>query len=74
VERTHRMKEMTGTQAERSQKLTEITEESAAAAMQTMEGASTVVGITGELQALSEALTRQVEQFKVGDDSGRSQS
>ena len=74
VERTHQMKEMTGTQAERSQKLTEITEESAAAAMQTMEGASTVVGITGELQALSEALARQVEQFKVGDNSERSQS
>ena len=74
VERTHQMKEMTGTQAERSQKLTEITEESAAAAMQTMEGASTVVGITGELQSLSEALTRQVEQFKVGDNSERTQS
>jgi methyl-accepting chemotaxis protein len=71
VERTHQMKEMTGTQAERSQKLTEITQESATAAMQTMEGASTVVGITGELQSLSEALTRQVEQFKVGNNSER---
>jgi methyl-accepting chemotaxis protein len=68
------MKEMTGTQAERSQKLTEITEASADAAMQTMEGASTVVGITGELKKLSEALTRQVEQFKVGDNSERTQS
>lgn len=74
VERTHQMKEMTGTQAERSQKLTEITKESATAAMQTMEGASTVVGITGELQSLSEALTRQVEQFKVGNNSERTQS
>ena len=68
VERTHQMKEMTGAQALRSQKLTEITEESAAAAMQTMEGAGTVVGITGELQDLSKALTRQVEQFKVEGD------
>jgi methyl-accepting chemotaxis protein len=74
VERTHQMKDMTGTQAERSQKLTEITESSAAAAMQTMEGAGTVVGITGELKTLSEALARQVEQFKVGNHSGPAQS
>jgi methyl-accepting chemotaxis protein len=74
VERTHQMKEMTGTQAERSQKLTEITEESTSAAMQTMEGASTVVGITGELQSLSETLTRQVEQFKVGNNAGGAKS
>lgn len=74
VERTHQMREMTGAQAERSQKLTEITEVSAAAAMQTMEGAGTVVGITGELKTLSEALTHQVNQFKVGNHSGRSQS
>jgi methyl-accepting chemotaxis protein len=74
VDRTHQMKEMTGTQAQRSQKLTEITEQSADAAMQTMEGAATVVGITGELKALSESLTRQVARFKVGDRSGRSQS
>jgi methyl-accepting chemotaxis protein len=70
VERTHQMKEMTGTQAERSQKLTEITEASATAAEQTMEGAGTVVGITGELKSLSEALARQVEQFKVGNHGG----
>ena len=74
VERTHQMKNMTGTQAERSQRLTEITEASAAAAMQTMEGAGTVVGITGELKSLSEALARQVEQFKVGNHSGPAQS
>ena len=74
VERTHQMKEMTGAQALRSQKLTEITEESAAAAKLTMEGAGTVVGITGELQNLSTALTRQVEQFKVDDNSQRAQS
>ncbi len=74
VERTHQMKEMTGAQAQRSQKLTEITEASASAAMQTMEGAGTVVGITGELKTLSEALARQVEQFKVGNHSGPAQS
>jgi hypothetical protein len=39
-----------------------------------MEGAGTVVGITGELKTLSEALTHQVNQFKVGNHSGRSQS
>lgn len=74
TERTHQMKEMTGAQAERSQKLTEITEESTAAAMQTMEGAGTVVGITGELQSLSEALTRQVQQFKVSGNSDGTRS
>ena len=65
VERSHKVKDMTGLQAQRSQKLTEITEESSAAAVQTMEGASTVVSITGELQDLSKALTHQVAQFKV---------
>lgn len=74
VERTHQMKDMTGAQALRSQKLTEITELSAAAAEQTMEGAGTVVGITGELKTLSEELARQVEQFKVGNHSGHAQS
>ena len=74
VDRTHHMKEMTGAQAERSQKLTEITETSAAAALQTMEGAGTVVGITGELKTLSEALARQVELFKVGNHAGPEQA
>ncbi len=74
VERTHQMKEMTGAQAQRSDKLTEITEESASAAMQTMEGATAVVGITGELKKLSESLNRQVAQFKLGDDSRPTQS
>jgi methyl-accepting chemotaxis protein len=74
VERTHQMKEMTGAQTQRSQKLTEITKSSAAAAMQTREGAGTVVGITDELQKLSKSLTHQVEQFKVDDHSGRAQS
>ncbi len=66
VERTHAMRDMTDTQAERSQKLTEITGESAEAAAQTREGAGVVVEITDELQKLSQSLTRQVEQFKVG--------
>jgi methyl-accepting chemotaxis protein len=68
VERTYQMKEMTDAQAQRSQKLTEITEESTAAAMQTMEGAGAVVGITAEFRELSKALTHQVKQFKVGGD------
>jgi methyl-accepting chemotaxis protein len=74
VERTLQMKDMTGAQAQRSDKLTEITEESASAAMQTMEGATAVVGITGELKKLSESLNRQVSQFKLGDDSRPTQS
>ncbi len=74
VERSHQVKDMTGLQAQRSQKLTEITEESSTAAIQTMEGASTVVGITGELQDLSKALTRQVSQFKVAEDTMSAQS
>jgi methyl-accepting chemotaxis protein len=65
VERTHQMKEMTGTQAERSRRLTEITEKSAEEAMQTMEGAGIVVGVTEELQNLSKTLIARVEQFRV---------
>ena len=69
VERTHTMRDMTDAQAARSQKLTEITGESAEAAVQTREGAGTVVQITDELQKLSQSLTRQVEQFKVGGEA-----
>ena len=69
VERTYQMKEMTDAQAQRSQKLTEITEESTAAAIQTMEGAGAVVVITAEFRELSKALTHQVKQFKVGGDN-----
>jgi methyl-accepting chemotaxis protein len=65
VERTHQMKEMTGAQAQRSQKLTKITELSSSSAMQTMDGASAVVGVADELQKLSAVLTDQVQQFKV---------
>ena len=66
VERTHAMRDMTDAQAVRSQKLTEITGESAESATQTREGAGVVVEITDELQKLSQTLARQVEQFKVG--------
>ncbi|MDJ0874301.1 MAG: Cache 3/Cache 2 fusion domain-containing protein [Desulfobacterales bacterium] len=69
VERTHAMRDMTDAQAVRSQKLTEITGESADAAAQTREGAGVVVQITDELQKLSQSLTRQVEQFKVGGEA-----
>jgi len=74
VDRSHKVKDMTGLQAQRSQKLTEITEESTISAAKTMDGAATVVGITGELQDLSKALTRQVAQFKVAENAMPEQS
>ena len=66
------MQKMTGLQAERAQRLTAATEESAQGAEQTVEGAGTVVQITEDLQSLSKQLTEQVEQFKIrgnGDGS-----
>lgn len=68
VKRTENMDELTGLQAGRSKKLVEITTESLEGARMTVGGAAEVVGITGELQKLSHALTEQVEQFKVKDD------
>jgi methyl-accepting chemotaxis protein len=65
VGRTDEMTGMTGEQAERSAAISEISGESSAAAQQTAEGAGVVVNITGELQTQSNALTAQVEQFKV---------
>jgi methyl-accepting chemotaxis protein len=70
--RTEEMEGLTAMQAERSKKLNEITDESAEGAKQTVEGAGRVVEITKEMQELSHALTQQVEQFKVGADTGRS--
>lgn len=65
VARTDNMTTMTGEQAQRSAAINEISSESSAAAKQTAEGAGVVVKITGDLQAQSQALTDQVEQFKV---------
>jgi methyl-accepting chemotaxis protein len=59
------MSKMTGEQAIRSQKVTELSSASAEAAAQTVEGAGTVVNITKGLQDLSQELTTQVKQFKI---------
>ena len=69
--RTEEMDGLTAMQAERSKKLNEITDESAKGAKQTVEGANRVVDITKEMQELSLALTKQVEQFKIEADTGR---
>lgn len=65
VARTDEMSKMTGEQAVRSKKVTEISNESAQAAAQTVEGAGVVVSITKGLQDLSQELTTQVKQFKI---------
>lgn len=65
VEQTQKMKELTVLQAGRSKKLIQVSGLSAEAARQTVEGAGTVVGITTELQGLSNNLTEQVAQFKI---------
>jgi len=65
VQRTGEMTELTKMQAQRSQKIMKITEESGAAAIQTVEGAGIVVGITEQLNKESENLTEQVRQFKI---------
>jgi methyl-accepting chemotaxis protein len=56
---------MTGEQAVRSKKVTELSTASADAAAQTVEGAGVVVSITKGLQDLSQELTTQVKQFKI---------
>ncbi|MFZ1985735.1 MAG: methyl-accepting chemotaxis protein [Desulfatitalea sp.] len=65
VQRSEQIKKMTDTQAGRSQRLREVTTETADRAKQTASGAAQVVGITLEMQRLSSNLTRQVAQFKI---------
>ena len=65
VTRTGDMGRMTGQQAARSQKVMQLSNTSAQAAEQTVEGAGTVVQITESLQSLSQELTNQVKQFKI---------
>ncbi len=65
VHRTEEMNKLTSLQATRSGKLTEITSESANAAEQTVVGAGHVVTITGELKSLSDALVKQIDQFRI---------
>jgi methyl-accepting chemotaxis protein len=71
LERSEQIKKMTDVQAGRSQRLREVTMESAERTKQTALNASEVVGITLEMQRLSANLTRQVAQFKIkkGADS-----
>jgi methyl-accepting chemotaxis protein len=65
VARTGDMSIMTSQQAKRSAKVVNIANLSAKAAEQTVEGAGTVVKITGSLQDLSHKLMTQVKQFKI---------
>jgi methyl-accepting chemotaxis protein len=65
VSRTGDMTIMTTQQAKRSAKVVNISNSSAQAAEQTVEGAGTVVKITEDLQDLSQELTIQVKQFKI---------
>jgi len=65
VARTGDMSKMTAQQAKRSAKVVNISNSSAQAAEQTVEGAGTVVKITEGLQDLSHELTTQVKQFKI---------
>lgn len=65
TDRTDDMKKLTDIQAERSKKLIEISVKSAQSAKQTMEGASTVFGISEDLRQLSANLIKQVEQFRI---------
>jgi len=65
VQRGIEMSELTGLQAQRSKAITKISNESAAAASQTVEGAGVVVSITEKLQDQSDNLTTQVQQFKI---------
>jgi len=65
VSRTADMSTMTGEQAKRSQNVMGISNSSAEAAQQTVDGAGTVVQITEGLQNLSQELTDQVKQFKI---------
>jgi methyl-accepting chemotaxis protein len=65
VQRSEQVKKMTDAQAGRSQRLREVTTETAERAKQTSSGAAQVVGITLEMQRLASNLTRQVAQFKI---------
>ncbi|MCP3688283.1 MAG: HAMP domain-containing protein [Gammaproteobacteria bacterium] len=64
VKRGEEMSELTGLQAQRSKAITKISNESATAASQTVEGAGVVVSITEKLQDQSVSLTEQVKQFR----------
>ncbi|MEA1922880.1 MAG: Cache 3/Cache 2 fusion domain-containing protein [Pseudomonadota bacterium] len=69
VGRSASSKELTDLQAQRSLDLVEITTESTKSALETKEGAETVVSITNQLQKMSQVLTQQAAQFKLESDS-----
>ncbi|MCP4690358.1 MAG: hypothetical protein GY859_20055, partial [Desulfobacterales bacterium] len=71
VERTGDMQKMTGLQAERSQRLVELSSSTAEGARQTVEGAGVVVSITEELQKLSDILNERVADFKITAEEER---
>ena len=65
VGRTGTLNELVAAQGERSQNAVKIAQQSFEGAQKTVEGAGMVVSITDELQAASERLRQQVEQFKL---------
>lgn len=65
VGRTDQLSELVAAQGERSQNAVRIAQQSFEGAQKTVEGAGVVVSITDELQAASERLRHQVEQFKL---------
>ncbi len=69
TDRSISSKDMTDAQAQRSLKLVEITTESAKSALETKEGAETVVSITNQLQKMSQVLTEQADQFKLAGEA-----
>jgi methyl-accepting chemotaxis protein len=72
VERSTQSRQLTDLQAQRSSRLVEITTESTRSALETKEGAETVVSITNQLQTISQVLTQQADQFKLEDKSEKS--
>ena len=72
VARSAQSRELTDLQAQRSSRLVEITTESTRSALETKEGAETVVSITNQLQNISQVLTQQTDQFKLEDKSEKS--
>ncbi len=65
VTRTDQLNHMVAAQGERSQDAVRIAQQSYEGAQKTVEGAGVVVSITDELQAASDRLRDQVEQFKL---------
>lgn len=66
VNRGEEMANMTDLQAQRSRAITKLAKESAEVAVQTAEGAGTVVSITDALKEQSQNLTHRVRQFRIG--------